>query len=144
MYASRVVQRYSGASAETVNSGTVTVTIPSTNYPSTLYYICDYHLFYGVITITPPVAPPPTTILNTELSSNQVTLTFTGGTNTASVIPQFSSNLLAWAAVTSYTNTFGSNADGTFSGTNISVFGRNPLDDVCGPNVFLRVRQVTP
>jgi len=138
------ISYYSGASAQTVNSGTVTVTIPATNYPPALYYVCDIHLFYGVITITPPQPPPPTTILNADLTSNNVTLTFTGGTNTSPVMPQFSSNLTAWMTVPSYTNTWGSNADGTFSGTNISLFGREPLDAICGPNVFLRVSQVSP
>ena len=138
---------YSGASAQTVNSGTVTLTIPSSNYPPALYYICDIHLFYGTITITPPQAPPPTTILNVNLTTNNVTLTFTGGTNTSQVIPQYSSNLTTWLPVSNipgYTNLWGTNADGTFSGTNISLFGRDPLDAICGPNVFLRVKQVSP
>jgi hypothetical protein len=141
------ISYYSGASAQTVNSGTVTVTIPSVNYPPTLYYVCDIHLFYGTITITPPVPPPPTAILNVNLSSNNVALTFTGGTNTSQVIPQYSSNLTTWLPVSStpgYTNTWGTNADGSFSGTNISLFGREPLDAICGPNVFLRVSQLSP
>ncbi len=49
--------KYTGASAQAVSSGTVTVTIPATNYPPTLYYICNIHTFYGKITITPPPTP---------------------------------------------------------------------------------------
>ena len=44
---------YIGASAQAVHAGTVKVTIPATNYPSTLYYICNVHTFYGIITVAP-------------------------------------------------------------------------------------------
>lgn len=137
---STTTSHYVGASAQAINSGTVTVTIPATNYPPTLYYICNFHFFYGIITVTPPQPPPPTTIVGTSVSSN-VTLTFTGGTNTIPLAPQFSSNLVsgAWLPVPGYTNTFGSNADSTFSGTNTISFGR--LDAICGPDVFLRISQ---
>ncbi|HZV35603.1 MAG TPA: hypothetical protein VFB72_13600, partial [Verrucomicrobiae bacterium] len=84
--------------------------------------------------VLPPQPPPPATIIKTTVSSN-VVLTFTGGTNTIPVTPQFSSNLLGhvWLNVPSYTNTFPAN------GTNTITFGR--LDAVCGPNVFLRIWQ---
>jgi hypothetical protein len=137
---------YSGASREAVTNGTVTVKIPAVNYPSNLYYICDIHEFYGVITITPPQAPPPITLLNVNLTSNAAALTFTGGTNTMPLTTQFSSNLTVWQTIPSfliYSNSWGSNVNGTFSGTNISVFQRDPVDAVCGPNVFLRVIQVS-
>lgn len=137
---STTTSRYIGASAQAVTTGTVTVTIPATNYPPTLYYICNFHLFYGIITVTPPQPPPPTTIIGTLVSSN-VTLTFTGGTNTIPMVPQFSSNLVsgAWLLVPTYTNRFGSNTDSTFTGTNTISFGR--LDAICGPDVFLRISQ---
>jgi hypothetical protein len=127
---------YSGASQEVVNSGTVTLKIPGTNYPKTLYYICDNHLFYGIITINPPQPPPPAEILQTSVTTN-IVLTFSGGTNTVPLTPQFSSNLVngAWIAVPKYTNTFSGN------GTNTTSFER--LDAICGPNVFLRISQVT-
>ncbi len=125
---------YSGASAQRVNSGTVTLTLPATNYPSTLYYICANHLFYGIITVNPPQAPPLATILNTSVTTN-IVLTFSGGTNTIQLTPQFSSNLLsgAWLPVPSYTNTYSGN------GTNTTSFSR--LDAICGPDVFLRISQ---
>ena len=139
---STITSHYVGASAQVVTTGTVTVTIPTTNYPTNLYYICNNHLFYGIITVTPPQPPPPTTIVQTAVSTN-VTLTFTGGTNTIPLTPQFNSNLVtgAWSPVPSYTNNFGSTSTNTFSGTNTIVFGR--LDAICGPNVFLRITQAT-
>ena len=72
---------YSGASAQVVSSGSVTLTIPATGYPSTLYYICNNHQFYGIITVNPPQPPPRTTITKTSVTTN-IVLTFTGGTNT--------------------------------------------------------------
>ena len=125
---------YSGASAQAVSSGTVTLTIPATNYPTTLYYICNIHTFYGIITVAPPVAPPTAKILQAAVSTN-IVLTFSGGTNTIQLIPQFSSNLVsgAWLPVPSYTNTFSGN------GTNTTAFNR--LDAICGPNVYLRISQ---
>ncbi len=132
--------KYVGASGQALSTGSITVTIPATNFPTTLYYICNIHTFYGKITVTPPQPPPPTTITKTSVSTN-IVITFTGGTNTVPLVPQFSSNLVtgAWLPVPAYTNKFGSNSDNTFSGTNTVSFGR--LDAVCGPDVFLRVSQ---
>lgn len=127
---------YSGASAQAQSGGSIiTLTIPVTNYPTNLYYICNLHTFYGTITVLPPQPPPAATILNTALDSNNVTLTFSGGTNTIPITPQFSSNLTSgvWLNVPIFTNTFST------SGPNTSAFGR--LDAICGPNVFLRISQ---
>jgi hypothetical protein len=126
---------YSGASAQAVNSGTVTLTIPATGFPTTLYYICNIHTFYGIITVNPPQPPPAASILKATVTTN-VVLTFSGGTNTIQLIPQFSSNLVknVWLPVPSYTNTY----SGT--GTNTTSFGR--LDAICGPDVFLRIAQL--
>lgn len=126
--------RYVGASAQAISSGTVTVTIPATNYPPVLYYICNIHTFYGEITVNPPQPPPPVNILHLTVTSNLL-LTFSGGTNTIQLTPQYNSNLVSgsWAAVPSYTNTFSGN------GTNTTSFKR--LDPICGPNVFLRISQ---
>lgn len=131
---------YTGASAQVVSSGSVTLTIPATGYPATLYYICNTHQFYGKITVNPPQPPPPTTIIKTSVTTN-IVLTFTGGTNAIQMTPQFNSNLVSgtWLPVPSYTNKFGSNANSTFTGTNTIIFNR--LDAICGPNVFLRISQ---
>jgi hypothetical protein len=125
---------YVGASAQAVSSGTVTVTIPATNYPTTLYYICNIHTFYGIITVNPPQPPPTANILNASVTTN-IVLTFSGGTNTIQLIPQFSSNLVsgAWLPVPGYTNTFSGN------GTNTASFNR--LDAICGPDVYMRISQ---
>jgi hypothetical protein len=127
---------YKGVSKQDVNSGTVTLTIPAINYPKTLYYICNNHLFYGVITVNPPQPPPPASIVQTSVTTN-IVLNFIGGTNTIALVPQFSSNLVngAWLPVPSYTNTFSEN------GSNTTSFER--LDAICGPSVFLRITQVT-
>jgi hypothetical protein len=134
--APNTTSRYSGASAQAQSGGViVTLTIPATNYPTTLYYICNIHTFYGTITVLPPQAPPTANILKTTLSTNATVLTFTGGTNTIPITPQFSSNLAGhvWLNVPSYTNTFSGGA------TNTSSFNR--LDAICGSNVFLRISQ---
>ena len=125
---------YSGASTQIVDNGTIKLTIPATNYPTNLYYICNNHLFYGIITVNPPQPPPLATILNTSVTTN-ITLTFSGGTNTIQLVPQFSSNLVnrVWLPVPSYTNTYSGN------GTNTTSFGR--LDAICGPDVFIRISQ---
>lgn len=133
--APNTTSRYSGASAQASSGGTIVrLTIPATNYPDKLYYICNTHTFYGTITVLPPQPPPPAAILKASVSSN-IMLTFSGGTNTIPVTPQFSSNLTSqvWQDVPGYTNTFSGN------GTNTITFGR--LDAVCGPNVFLRISQ---
>jgi len=132
--APNISSHYTGASAQAVSSGTVTLTIPATNYPSTLYYICNNHLFYGIITVNPPQPPPSAQIIGTAVTTN-IVLTFSGGTNTIQLTPQFSSNLFngVWRPVPSYTNTFSGN------GTNTTSFGR--LDAICGPDVFLRITQ---
>jgi hypothetical protein len=126
---------YSGASQQAVSSGTIKLTIPATNYPPTLYYICNIHSFYGIITVNPPQPPPAASIASAAVSSN-IIVTFSGGTNTIQLVPQFSSNLVSgiWQPVPAYTNTF----SGTGTGNTTSF---NRLDAICGPNVFLRISQ---
>jgi hypothetical protein len=129
------VSHFVGASLQAASGGTiVTLTIPATNFPTNLFYICNFHQFFGIITVKPPQPPPSATIIKTLVSTN-VVLTFTGGTNTIPIVPQFSSNIAAnvWLPVPGYTNTF------TVSGTNTISFGR--LEPICGPNVFLRISQ---
>src|SRR5215471_5630791 len=45
---------YTGANPQVVSSGVITLTLPSTGFPTTLYYQCDLHGFYGIITVMPP------------------------------------------------------------------------------------------
>jgi len=128
---------YGNAAPQDISTGVITLNLPSTNFPSTLYYQCNIHGFYGVITVLPPpVVPPPNQIVAISVTTNIVLVST--GTNTSFVlVPQFSSNLLngAWAAVPNFTNTFA-------NGTNTTVFDR--LDPICGPNVFLRISQQPP
>jgi hypothetical protein len=133
--APNTTSHYSGASAQAVDSGTVKLTIPATGYPATLYYICNIHQFYGIITVNPPQPPPTAKILKTSVTTN-IVLTFSGGTNTIQLTPQFSSNLVdnVWLPVPGYTNTYSGN-----SGNNTTAFGR--LDAVCGPDVYIRISQ---
>ena len=126
---------YSGASPQIVNDQPITVTTPSSGFPTTLYYMCAVHRFYGEIHFSLPAspAPPPNTILEIRVGTN-VVMTSTGTNTTWLLVPEFSSNLLngAWSPVSNYTNTF-------TNGINTTILNR--LDPICGPNVFLRIRQ---
>jgi hypothetical protein len=125
---------YSNASPQAVFSGSITIILPATNYPTTLYYQCNVHAFNGVINVLPP--PPPSQITSLSVTTN-VILVSTGVTNTWVFVPEFSSNLVSgvWSPVPAYTNSFA-------GGTNVTVFSR--LEPICGPNVFLRVSLSPP
>ena len=129
---------YTGANPQIVSSGVITLTLPSTGFPTNLYYQCDIHGFYGVITVVPPGSPPPppNQILSISVTTNVVVIS-SGTTTLYTLVPQFSSNLTdgVWASVPSYTNTFN-------NGTNTTVFDR--LEPICGDNVFLRISQQPP
>jgi len=127
---------YSGAVPQDVNDEQIFLVTPATGFPSVLYYVCPLHYFYGEIhlhTYQPPLAPPPNLILSIKVGTN-VVVTYTGTNTTWNVIPEYSSNLThgSWAPVPQYTNSYS-------NGTNTTVFNR--LDPICGPKVFLRVRQ---
>jgi hypothetical protein len=126
---------YSGANPEDVNSQPIALTTPASGYPTILYYVCYFHGFSGEIHLSAPASPvpPQNTILQIRLGTN-IVMTSTGTNTTWALIPEYSSNLLSgtWAAVPNYTNSFA-------NGTNTTVFDR--LDPICGPNVFLRIRQ---
>ena len=129
-----VSSAYSGATPQIISSGTITVTIPATNFPTTIYFHCNIHGFTGLINILPP--PPPNQIVSLSVTTN-VMLVSTGTTNTWVFVPEYNSNLVsgAWAAVPGYANSFA-------NGTNLTTFSR--LEPICGPNVFLRIRQSPP
>ena len=124
-----------GAAPQDVNSEPIALTTPSSGYPTVLYYVCSVHGFYGEIDIGPPLppGPSPNTILYLRVGTN-VVMTSTGTSTTWLLIPEYSSNLQhsVWAPVPNYTNHFA-------NGTNTTAFDR--LDPICGPNVFLRIRQ---
>jgi len=130
---------FAGATPTSTSSGTVTLVIPATGFPSTLYYECNVHFFYGVITVLPPVAnaPPSNHIISIVISPTSVTMTSDGTNTTYTLVPQFNSNVVdgLWKDVPVFTNVFA-------NGTNTTSFNR--LDAVCGPNVFLRISQRPP
>jgi hypothetical protein len=127
---------FTGASPQGLTTGTMTLIIPATNYPSSLYYECSRHFFYGTITIVPPSAgaPPQNAIISILVTPTGVTVTSTGTNTTYTLVPQFDSNVIngAWQDVPAFTNNFN-------NGSNVTTFGR--LDAECGSNVFLRISQ---
>ncbi len=136
-------QFYSGDAVQgSTTFGTNFVTIPATNFPTNLWYICTLHGFSGLINVVPPAAtpPPPNTIVSIVLSPTNVTVTSTGTTTTYAFVPQFSSNLVSgtWLDVSNFANITNTFADGT----NTTVFDR--LEPICGPNVFIRISQQPP
>jgi hypothetical protein len=122
-----------GVSNNNISSGRIKFAVPL-DAPDSLYYICSFHFFGNVIHIINPASPPAplVQIVSMNLSESNVVLRSIA-TNGWFAIPEFSSNLLNanWAVVPSYSNTLA-------NGTNVTVFNR--LDPICGPNVFLRVR----
>jgi hypothetical protein len=115
-----------------VTVGNLIFTVPA-NAPNLLYYHCGNHApMGGSLAIISPPSPPAVKIVFLSVSDAGIVMLSTGATNWTA-IPEFNSNLTlnAWATVPNYTNTF---ADGT----NTTTFNR--LDPICGPNVFLRVR----
>jgi hypothetical protein len=125
-------QFYPGANPQNVNEEPITVITPSAGFPTLLYYVCSVHGFFGEIHFTAPAGPPPpNTILQVQVGTNIVMIS-TGTNTTWHLVPEFSSNLVNWASVPSFTNFFA-------NGTNTTVFDR--LDPICGPNVLLRLRQ---
>ncbi len=133
-----VSDEFSGATPQNVNAQPMALVTPEVGFPATLYYMCSIHQFYGQINLVAPPSPvpPQNTILMVQVRTN-VVMTSTGTNTTWALIPEFSSNLVeaVWAPVPNFTNTFA-------NGTNTTVFDR--LDPICGPNVFLRVRQQKP
>jgi hypothetical protein len=128
---------YSNAAPQAIATGVITLNLPETNFPTTLYYQCNAHGFYGVITVLPPpVPPPPNQIVAISVTTN-IVLVSTGTSNSFILVPQFTCNLLndSWTTVPSYINYFE-------NGTNVTIFDR--LDPICGPNVFLRISQQPP
>jgi hypothetical protein len=126
---------YNGAAPENIFNGNIALRIPATGFPTTLFYICSIHGFSGQINVTGPVSPVPprNQILSIRIGTN-VVMTSTGTNTTWILIPEFSSNLVGgiWGPVPGFTNSFA-------NGTNTTTFNR--LDPICGPKVFLRVRQ---
>lgn len=125
--------RYANATPQNISSGTIAVTIPANGFPTQLYYVCSVHGFFGLIDIQGGPMPPANQILSITVSTN-VVMTSTGTNTTWLLRPEYSSNLASgvWAPVANFANNFA-------GGTNTTTFDR--LDPICGPNVYLRLRQ---
>jgi len=129
------LDKYSGASPQDLNNGAIALRTPGTGFPTTIYYMCSVHGFFGQISLTAPASPvPPANLILSIMVGTNIVMKSTGTNTTWLLIPEYNSNLLAatWAPVPGYTNNFA-------NGTNTTVFER--LDPICGPNVFLRLRQ---
>ena len=118
----------SGVSNNNINQGTLTFTVP--NVASNYHYICSIHEFGGVIqTVAPTTSPPPKIrIVSLSLGTNLVMRST--GTNTWSVLPEYSTNIVAtnWFALHVITNRF-------LDGTNETICGPPPSRDA-----LLRIR----
>jgi hypothetical protein len=123
----------SGVTGNGTTGGNLIFSVPM-DAPDVLYYHCGNHQPMGAMLtiVNPPASAPDGRIVLITLSDTGVTMQSLGVSNWTA-IPEFSSNLTlnAWATVPNYTNSFA-------NGTNTTTFNR--LDPICGPNVFLRIR----
>ena len=118
----------SGDNGNPAGTGTITFAVPA-NAPDCVYY-CTFHGFYGEIhMIDPPAPPSPPTIKLVSLTVGTNLVLTSTGTNTWTVNPEFSTNLLTtnWYALTVQSNRF-------LNGTNETYCGKPP-----GENVFIRI-----
>src|SRR5262245_24085504 len=123
-----------GVTGQGAQNGPLTFAVPF-DAPNQLNYHCEVHFSMGgILNIvgSAPSGPPTVVIISLELTPTGIIIKSTG-TNNWSAIPEFSSNLLTktWTSVPVFTNAFA-------NGTNTTTFNR--LEPICGPNVFLRVR----
>ena len=127
-------QYTNGVSGNGVTSGNLVFVVPG-DAPNLLHYHCGNHApMGGMLNIIDTPAPPVVTVFSITLAAGHIVIESTGATNWTA-IPEFNSNLTmnAWATVPGFTNGFANN-------TNTTGFDQQPLDAVCGPDVFIRVR----
>lgn len=112
--------------------GTLTFAVP-TNAPATLFYNCQFHsAMKGTLNINDPLSPPVVRIVSINVGK-AVVVASTGAAGW-NPVPEYCCELppTNWAAVSTFTNVFA-------NGTNTTSFDR--LEPVCGPNVFIRLRE---
>jgi hypothetical protein len=126
-------QYTTGVTNNGASNGPIYFNVP-TNAPSQLYYHCSIHFdMGGEIDIIDPPAPPTVKIVYINIAGHvDIHSTGTNG-NGWNIFPEYSCDLSGtnWTVVSPITNSFA-------NGTNMTSFGL--LDPICGPNVFLRVR----
>lgn len=117
-----------GVQNNNISSGTITYTVPTA--ASNYSYICSIHGFGGSIVTVAPLPPPPPKIRLLSLSLGSNVVLRSTGTNTWSVLPEYSTNLTStnWYALTVLTNIY-------LSGTNETICGRPPI-----PGAFVRIK----
>jgi hypothetical protein len=123
-----------GVTGQGAQISALTFSVPM-DAPTQLLYHCEIHpAMVGFLNIVnaSTASPPIVQILSLDLSPTGVTILSTG-TNNWSAIPEFSPDVSVsnWTAVPTFTNVFA-------NGTNTTTFNR--LEPICGPNVFLRIR----
>ncbi len=121
-----------GVTGNGTESGTLTFAVP-VDAPDTLFYDCQFHsAMTGTINIVTPPSPPLVRIISIDVGS-QVVVKSTG-TNGWAAFPEYSCDLgqTNWTAVEPFANSLA-------NGTNTTTFDRP--DPICGPSVFIRVRQ---
>jgi len=113
-----------------IYAGTVTFNVPTNaaNYR----YICSIHFFGGSITTVAPPPPPTIRIVGVSVTTN-IVLKSTG-TNTWTLLPQYSTNLgkTNWSALVVRTNAFA-------NGTNETICGKPS-----GNPIFIRIKATQP
>jgi hypothetical protein len=122
----------SGVTGNGVSAGQLTFAVP-TNAPNQLFYNCQFHTaMSGIINLADAPSPPVVRIVSLSVGSRVVIQST--GTNGWTPVPEYKCDLAdpGWTALTSFTNAFA-------NGTNTTTF--DPPDPVCGPGVFLRIRQ---
>ena len=128
-----------GVTGNGAQTSILTFAVPA-SAPSTMFYACATHSvtfsMHGTLNILDPPAPPDGQIVLISLTPTTVTMKSLGATSW-NAIPEYSSNLdvQAWTTVPGFSNVLA-------NGTNTTMFGR--LEPICGPNVFLRVRNQFP
>jgi hypothetical protein len=121
-----------GVSGNGVAVGQLTFAVP-TNAPNTLFYDCQFHsAMSGTLNIVDAPSPPLVRIVTLQVGQ-QVTVQSTAAAGWTPV-PEYQCDLTDtnWTAVAAFTNSLA-------NGTNTTTFDR--LDPVCGPGVFIRLRQ---
>ena len=121
-----------GVTGNGTQVGTLTFAVP-TNAPGTLFYNCQFHsAMKGTLSLIDPPSPPVVRIVS--INVGKAVVVASTGTAGWRPVPEYSCELPPsnWTALTTFTNVFA-------NGTNTTSF--EPLEPICGPSVFIRIRE---